>query len=742
MTHPINEYFRSAASNGVAKVLKSDRLKAVAAGALLISLAGSWQLAAAQTAGNSSNAATQNRGAIEEVIVTAERREASLQDTAIAISAMTGTELEAWNINDADDFAASVPGLEIGQTVGNLQISLRGVSNDNFFLAGDSPVAFNVDGIFRGRQTGGQSVFFDAERVEVLKGPQGTLYGRNATAGAINVISNKPTSEFGGHIELEAGDYNLFGARAVLNAPIVEDVFAVRIALLNRNRDGYFDNGPLVENDHGQVDETAVRVQGLFTPNDKLSMLFSISGEERGGTGDGTQTLPGADSVLTDIEEPYVAYLNSEGYRDDSFRTYSTEINYDFENSTLTYLGGYLDTSVTTNSDFDGGDVLFDLLQVWVDSQQWSHELRLASTGDNKIDWLVGAFYFDEDAQRLNNNFITRANGDIFNPSTDTPDFHVISKAMFGQTTLHISDTVGLTAGLRYTKDEKSEYSISRRSTNGAPPVIAEGSHSADWDSIDWLLGVDWYPVDDTLVYGKISTGYKSGGFNSVLAQLVNGLTFDPEEIIAYQVGHKSRFANDTLQINSELYLYDYTDLQVNQLIDNTNYVSNAASATIWGVESDIIWMATDDFRVNLGVSYLDAQYDDYVDVDPFTRDTVDLANTQMSKAPEWSGRLGLQYTFMPNEWMITPRLAFTWASDTKLTPFEDPGRLQEAWTRTDVSMDVVSPSGTWLTQFFVTNLEDEIVWTNGRLSGSGVRQMNGRPPRMYGMRVNYAFGN
>lgn len=737
MTHLLQFHSGTVARNHSANNFKPGLIRRLSAGALLIGLAASSQLAWAQASGASSS-----RSTIEEVIVTAERREASLQDTAIAISAMTGSELEAWNINDADDFAASVPGLEIGQTVGNLQMSLRGVSNDNFFLAGDSPVAFNVDGIFRGRQTGGQSVFFDAERVEVLKGPQGTLYGRNATAGAINVISNKPTSEFGGHVEVETGNYNLLGVRGVLNAPIVEDVFALRVAFLNRTRDGYFDNGPLVENDYSDVDETAVRVQGLYTPNDRLSMLFSISGEERGGTGDGTQTLPGADSLLTDITEPYVAYLNTEGHRDDSFRTYSTEINYDFDNVTLTYLGGYLDTKVTTNSDFDGGDVLPDLLQVWVASQQWTHELRLASSGDNKIDWLVGTFYFDEDAQRLNNNFITRANGDVFNPSTDTPDFNVISKAVFGQATLNVSDTVGLTAGLRYTKDEKSERSISRRSTNGEPPVIAEGSHAADWDSFDWLLGVDWYPVDDTLVYGKISTGYKSGGFNSVLAQITNGLTFDPEEILAYQVGHKSQFADNTVQINSELFYYDYTDLQVNQLIDNTNYVSNAATATIKGLETDIIWIATDNFRVNLGTSYLDAEYGDYVDVDPFSREVVVLTGTQMSKAPEWSGRLGLQYTFMPNDWIVTPRVAFTWASDTKLTPFEDPGRVQKSWTRTDLSMDVVSPSGSWVTSVFLNNLEDEMVWTNGRLSGSGVRQMNGRPPMMYGLRVNYSFGN
>lgn len=710
----------------------------LATSAMMVLLLGVWEVATAQSTVNQSST---RGGVIEEIFVTAERREASLQDTAIAISAMTGTELESWNIQNVDDFATFVPGLWIGNTVGAMQVSLRGVSNDNFFLPGDSPVAFNVDGVFRGRQTGGNFAFFDTERVEVLKGPQGTLYGRNATAGAINVITNKPTSDFEGFFELEAGDYSLFGARGVLNIPLVDDTFAVRVGFVRRERDGYFNNGPLLNENYSDVDESGLRVHGLYTPNDKLSVLVTASGEERGGTGEGTQTLSGGDAILTDIEEPYTAFLNTQGVRDDSFRTYSTEVNYNFDNATLTYVGAYLDTSVSVLADFDGGDVFEDLLQVWVASQQWSHEMRLASSGENRVDWLIGGFHFDEEAQRLNDNFITRPNGDIFNPSTDTPEFNVVSKAVFGQTTLNLTDSVGITAGLRYTIDEKSEFSISRRALNfGAPVVVSEG-YEDDWSSFDWLLGMNWYPVPETLAYAKVSTGYKSGGFNSVFAVVTDGISFAPEEILAYQIGHKSQFASNAVQINSELFYYDYTDLQVQQLLDNTSYVRNAASATIWGVDSDIIWAVTEEFRVDFGVSYLDARYDDYSDVDPFSREFVSLSDSRMAKAPEWSGRLGLQYMANAKDWMIVPRVSFSWASDTKLTPFNDLGRLQESWTRTDLSLDIVSPSGEWLTQLFLNNLEDEMVWTNGRLSGSGVRQMNGRPPRMYGVRVRYGFG-
>jgi len=680
---------------------------------------------------------------LEEIVVTAERRENSLQDTAIAISAMTGQEMENWNIQSAEDLATFVPGLWIGSSVGNLSMSLRGVSNDSFFLAGDSPVAFNVDGVFRGRSTGGNATFFDIARVEVLKGPQGTLYGRNATAGAINVISNKPEQEFGGFIEAESGDYNLFGIRGVLNVPL-SDTFAMRAAFYQRDRDGYFENGPQIKNSYSDMDQNSIRVKGLYTPNDKFSLLFTISEDERGGVGDGTQILPDPDAVMSDIVDPYKIYLNTEGRRDDSFKTYSTEMNYELDNTTLTYVGAYLDTSVDLTMDFDRNDVLANPLSVIVGSEQWSHEVRWASNENEKMDWLVGGFYFDEEALRATDIYITFGSGARLHSETVQPDFNVKSQAMFGQAAWHLKDTVDLVTGIRYTKDEKSEYgTFNRRQIDANPPTITTGDNKADWNSIDWLLGVNWYPVPETLVYGKISTGYKSGGFNNVLAVITDGKEFKPEEILAYQVGHKSQFNQDTVQINSELFYYDYTDLQVNQLIDNVNFVRNAATAVIWGVETDIIWLASYNLTANVGLSYLNATYFDFSQFSAVTRVVEDLDGATMARAPEFSGRIGLDYTFsMTGGWMVVPRVSFSWASDTKMTAFDDPGQLMKSWTRTDLSLDVVSPSGDWSAQFFLNNLEDDVVWSSGGVNGSGVRTLTARPPRMYGVRLRYGFGN
>ncbi len=721
------------------------RKRALALHVMLACAAMSSQAALAQSADDATDGAAANRAnVIEEVMVTAEKRETSLQDTPIAITAMTGDQMHEWNIQNADDFATFVPGLWIGTTIGNLQVSLRGVSNDSFFLAGDSPVAFNVDGVFRGRQTGGNALFHDVERVEVLKGPQGTLYGRNATAGAINVITNKPTHEFGGYIEGEIGDYDLLGTRGVLNMPVVDDTFAMRLSWVYREREGYFDNGPEVSANYSDLDETGIRWIGEYTPNDQLSIMFTVDGQDRGGVGDGTQILAGPDAVLADIEEPLEIYLNTDGERDDRFRTYNTEVNYEFENSTLTYIGAYLDTSVDILIDFDRTNIAEDPLSVIVESQQWSHELRWGSSGNNKVDWLVGGFYFDEDAQRATDIFITLPTGAKLHTETVQPDFTVKSQALFGQATWNVSDAFGFTAGVRYTEDDKSEYgTFNRRQIGEGPITIVDGNNEADWSSFDWLIGAEWYPSDETMVYGKIATGYKSGGFNNVLQSQIDGPVFDPEEILAYQFGHKSQFAGGTVQVNSEAFYYDYSDLQVNQLIQAVNIVRNAAEATIYGAETEIIWLATEELRVDFNMSYLHAQYDEFSNYNVITDQVEVLDGSQMAKSPEWSGRLGLDYTFyMDGGWSMVPRLSFSWSSDTKLSAFDDPGQLQESWTRTDLSLDFVSPNADWTVQLFVNNIEDDVVFTNGGVNGNGVRTLTARPPRMYGARLRYTFGN
>ena len=350
-------------------------------------------------AGTPDVARAQDTAVLEEIIVTAAKRETNLQDTPIAITALTGDMLDSFNIQSSHDMISSVIGLEGTLSAGNLALAIRGVNSENTDVTSDPTVAFHMDGVFRGRQSGGLALFHDIQRVETLKGPQGTLYGRNATAGSINVITNKPVHNTEGSIEVLAGNYNRLGVRGVFNTSVSEDLLAVRFAFVDEDRDGYFDNGPEVERPYGDSVESAYRLHALLTPDDRLSVLLTADYQGRGGTGQGTNVLRGADDVLaTDLPTPHTVLLNREGFRDDHFRTLKIEVNRSFDNADLTYIGAHYESDVNFGLDFDRTNVARDPLDIYNGSEQLSHEIRLASNGDGPLQWLGGLYSLDENA--------------------------------------------------------------------------------------------------------------------------------------------------------------------------------------------------------------------------------------------------------------------------------------------------------------------------------------------------------
>ena len=548
------------------------------------------------------DARAQDAAVLEEIIVTAAKRETNLQDTPIAITAMTGDMLDSFNIQSSHDMISSVIGLEGTLTAGNLALAIRGVNSENTDVTSDPTVAFHMDGVFRGRQSGGLALFHDVERVETLKGPQGTLYGRNATAGSINVITNKPVHATEGSIEVLAGNYNRLGVRGVFNTSVSEDLLAVRFAFVDEDRDGYFDNGPEVERPYGDSDESAYRLHALITPSDRLSVLLTAEYQGRGGTGQGTNVLRGADDVLaTDLPDPHTVFLNTEGSRDDQFRTLKVEVNNSFDNADLSYIGAHYQSDVNFGLDFDRTNVAMDPLNIQNGSEQLSHEIRLASNGDGPLQWLGGLYQLDEDASRFVQLQIARFG---VTSATDIPNYTVNSTAVFGQGTYSVSDTFRITAGLRYSTDEKSQTDTVYNRTSRFGTSMITVSNDGSWDSTDWTLGVDWNPAEETMIYAKIGTGFKAGAFNVANPTFnVAESTFRPEEILAYQVGHKSNLMDNRVQLNSEFFIYDYTDLQVTQRDDDQTVTRNAAAADIIGFDTELVALPADALRVTLGVA-------------------------------------------------------------------------------------------------------------------------------------------
>jgi iron complex outermembrane receptor protein len=681
---------------------------------------------------------------LEEIIVTAAKRETNLQDTPIAITAMTGDTLDAFNIQSSHDMLSSVIGLEGTISAGNLAIAIRGINSENTDVTSDPTVAFHMDGVFRGRQSGGLAAFHDVQRVETLKGPQGTLYGRNATAGSINVITNKPVHNTEGSVEVLAGSYSRLGVRGVFNTSVIEDKLAVRFSFLDEDRTGYFNNGPLIKNPYGDSVESAFRMHALITPNDRLSVLLTADSQKRGGAGDGTNQLAGVSSNLsTDLPTPHTLIQNTEGFRDDSFMTLKGEVNYSYDSVDLTYIGALYESDVDFGLDFDRGVSAADPLNIKNGSEQMSHELRLASNGDGPLEWLTGLYYLDEDASRYTSLAIARFG--VKESKTSIPNYNVTSAAVFGQGIYHVSDTLRITAGLRYSDDRKSQtdttyYRNHARFGESLTTVSNDGS----WSSTDWTLGIDANPVENVMVYAKVGTGFKAGAFNVANPRFgITASTFRPEEVLAFQIGHKSSLLDNRLQWNSEMFIYDYTDLQVTQRDDDNTITKNAAEADIKGFETELTALPTDSLRVSLGVGYLDAEYGKFMMIHPISDVDTDLAGSDLVKSPRWSVNASLDYVInLANGWQINPRIRTAHRSDMKLLPFNELGSLMPARSVTDVSVDFVSADERLRFRLFGNNVSDVIVWSGAGTNGQGVRTLTGSPPSMYGASLKYSFGD
>ena len=247
-------------------------------------------------------------------------------------------------------------------------------------------------------------------------------------------------------------------------------------------------------------------------------------------------------------------------------------------------------------------------------------------------------------------------------------------------------------------------------------------SNAGSWDSTDWTAGFDWNPLEDTMVYAKVGTGFKAGAFN-VANPTFNLLesTFRPEDILAYQVGHKSSLMDNRMQINSEFYLYDYTDLQVTQRDDDQTVTRNAASADIVGFETELVALPADALRVTLGVGYLDATFGHFTQVSPWTGEEIDLAGSDLVKSPKWSVNASLDYVFdLANGWQIIPRIRTAYRSDMKLLPFDEPGSLMSARAITDASIDLASADERLRIRLYANNISDEVVWTGAGTNGQG----------------------
>ena len=687
--------------------------------------------------------ASQGRTELAEVVVTAEKRTTSAQNTAIALAVIDTQTLKENGINDIAGLATLSPNVVFGQNAGATTVAVRGVSSRDVTEIGDPAVAINIDGIFLQRPTGMNASFYDLERIEILRGPQGTLYGRNATGGVVNIITAKPTQEFGGYAAVTAGNYNTANMEGAVNVPLT-DTLAMRASFISRSHDGYRDNGAAGRGD--DEDSKGGRLQFLYRPLDRLKILLSGSFLKQGGIGpvyDGIPTNSSQKIPPTESRAAEYFPLSTRGDFDVKRTNLLAQVDYDMDFATLTYLSGFVGLDFKHLWDNDGQpDKFFDYARNEV-SHDFSNELRIASNNEQGLVWQAGLYQYRQSID-LNNNFLLSPNRVPVSVREYHFDVETRSYAGFGQVSYDITDSLKASAGARYSRDEKDRTgysyvgSLTQDVSSGtAVRTFAAEQHSPEpeWSKTTWHAGLDYQVTPRNLVYGKVDTGYKSGGFTLVS-------NYDPETLTAYEIGSKNRFLNNALQSNLSAFYYDYKNQQVSQFIASGPFagqstVLNAGKSEIYGVEIENTWLATADDRLNLAVSWLHGVYTDFSVANGPSN--LSLAGNHVVQSPEFSVEAGYEHAFHVLGGELRPRVQTQFQSASYLTFYNRPNDRQAAYSLTDISLTYAPDAKSWNVQGFVRNLENTVVLTNADQGGpyAATRYQFGAP-RTFGARLQY----
>lgn len=732
------------------------------------------------------------RRGVEEIVVTAEKRATNLQDTPLAISAFTGADLDAAGMEEMEDLTFVVPNFHFGRTIGGPLngggITIRGISS----AGGDRSTAFHVDGVYINAGTAPESLtFFDVQRVEVLRGPQGTLYGRNATGGAINVISNPPERDLLVAADVQFGTYDQIRSRAVLNAPFIGDWLFARLSLVQEDRDGFQRNLYTDRRSHDADDarDFGGRLQFLFDISDDVQLTVRGNYAHRGGVGvaykflgdypseiylDPTAEpldLYGMNDATPNPSDPRKVYADRIGNRDQNQWSTNAELDWNLfdlpllGDVTLTALFSYGDIDSEVGTDADIADI--PLLVIDFDDQvrEIVTEIRLASAGSGPLEWVAGFFFLDstEEVTISGRSFPFSMDppqpGALELTTTQVTDRDARSYAGFGQLTYTLFEDWRLTGGLRYSYDEKSSDFVQ-------PPVFlfpgddepfipgTMASDSDTWDAVTGKVGVDWQWHPDSMVYASVSRGYKAGTIQTAAELDDDGRptgdtipNADPEFIWAYEAGSKNQIWDDRLRLNLTGFYYDYQDLQVTTVAENVFVTQNAAEATVWGFEAELVARPYREATIIANAAYLHATFDKFIgfrEEDRF-REPVDFSGNDLPRAPRYTVNVAAQYDF-DFDWLgvLSPRVNFYASDDVYYRAANDDSDKQDNYTKWDVRLTWRSEDERLSVEGFVENIADKDVIQSQIIGSSLV----GWPlttaldePRTMGIRVGYRFG-
>ena len=631
---------------------------------------------------------------IEEIIVTAQRREQDLQKVPLSVTALSARDIEEMGFTDSVSIGDQVPNLEFKTIGGTLNITIRGVGNNDFNTAAISPVSVYRDGVVIGANAPQTFALLDLDHVEVLRGPQGTLFGKNTTGGALQYFSKLPGDEMDGHIRLGYGRFDLYHIEGAATLPLGED-FAVRVAGLWKDRNGTKTN--LFNNEKvGVIDEQAFRAIFRYNPGDLDARLHFGLGKAKNDNNElkAIGTLPGGTNAVgwnyPDANDLDVWNFDAQSHNEIEDTYAILDIAYAFGAFTLRSITGYDEGSGDYLQDSDASPLsILDRKLNLAETEQFTQELQLSYQSD-KLDAVVGVYYFTEDYDYDLRLLVFGLLGPTATGRYYTNTRENDAYAAFVQGTYALSDRMRVTAGLRYTYDEvkataQDNFRFGVYLHNPDPsefiPVLPLTADDYDSDALDWRLALEYDLADDLMAYGSITKGSKAGG--SRAAGVVNSPAelgnFDPEELISYEIGLKSTWFDQRLRVNASAFLYDYTDLQVQSVRTGVGgmtsiIVENAADADIKGLEVEITGLLSDQLELGLNFGVIDGEYENYVSgaLDEFGN-LVDFSGNKLPNTPEFSMSANLVYSVNLGNFALRMRADYSYTDKKYTNSAEDP---------------------------------------------------------------------
>lgn len=734
---------------------------------------------------------------LEEIVVTAQKREESIQDIPLSITAISGEILGDSGVLNVSRLKLLTPGLNFGQTGASAQLAIRGARTEGILQNVQPVISFYNDEIYRSGTLQAFSPMIDMKRVEVLRGPQGTLFGRNSYGGAINFISNRPESEFNAGVDLTVGDYSRRDISGYISIPFSSVVMG-RLAAAHRERDGYVENTFNPAESIKDQDDAFVRGQILFQPNDQVNVLLRGEFWEQGGNGsaDFNYFTPGTpenasvfgavipmnviggapDDVDTD---PFRIARDVDFILDAEQTTLSMEVNWSVGSfANLKFLAAQTDYENFHSNDIDmspqktGREGQYDK----IDTKQF--EIQLSDTGEGRIRWLVGAFLLQEDSL---DSFFFECTTVFECYFANRRNMQTDAAALFGQIALpFLDDRMNLSLGVRVSDEEQSFRVRSRyRDETFAAPgsnapanfvdttfspndpnddISEDFQNMAKFDPVTWRVALDYDLNENTMLYGSVSTGYSAGGFNAVPNPLTGEFTFREQEVTAFEIGTKNALRDDSMFLNVTAFYNDFHDILSEPAVDigaTIIYNDIGGDGDAYGIDLELDWVPSDAWLISVRASLLEAQYGSFktgtgsgllignttvTATDGSVLPFVDVSGRQIAFSPKFSLGGSVRYTIplSKNRGTLTPGLDFYYSDDYMTADQHYPFALQDAYTQTDLRLTWESPKQRWRIQGFVQNLEDEAVLLRTNIFTQRQIGQTFGDPRIYGVSIAY----